>query len=296
MVESGKSVPERDDVTGTQTTQHEWDGITELDTPPAPLVVVDFLHHDRLGHRLYDRLPRLGHWSLRRPRACWVYSSRMELAQTIEDHEAGRADITARIAAADFAQIKSDSELDDFAQAGGAAVFRTYCSQCHGAGGAGAPGYPNLRDDDWLWGGSHDDIYLSILHGIRWSENDETRDSVMPAFGTDEILDNAQIAAVAGHVLSLSGAGSTNEEGAEIYAENCAACHGDGGEGVYELGAPRLSDAIWLYGGDREDVIRTITYSRAGAMPAWNTRLTEAEIKQGDTLRAQPGGGRVSQK
>ncbi|MDH3667082.1 MAG: cytochrome-c oxidase, cbb3-type subunit III [Paracoccaceae bacterium] len=273
------AVPERDELTGTETTQHEWDGITELDTPLPRWWLWTFYITIIWGIGYTIAYPA---WPLVTSATEGVlgYSSRMQLAETIEAHEASRQEITQRVGKADFSEIEADTELDDFAQAGGAAIFRTYCSQCHGAGGAGAPGYPNLRDDDWLWGGAHEDIYLTIRNGIRWAENEETRDSAMPAFGADEILDDAQIAAVADHALSLSGAGEASAEGAEIYAENCAACHGDNGEGVRELGGPKLSDGIWLYGGEREDVIRTITYSRAGAMPSWDTRLTEAEIKQ----------------
>ena len=279
MADQRNTVPERDEITGTQTTQHEWDGITELDTPLPRWWLWTFYLTIIWGIGYMIAYPA---WPLVTSATKGVlgYSSRMELAQTIEEHTASRQDITARVATAGFAEIAADSDLDDFAQAGGAAVFRTYCSQCHGAGGAGAPGYPNLRDDDWLWGGTHEDIYLSIRNGIRWAENEDTRDSAMPAFGADDILDSGQIAAVADHVLSLSGAASANQDGAEIYAENCAACHGDTGEGLRDLGAPKLSDGIWLYGGDREDVIHTITFSRAGAMPAWNSRLTGAEIKQ----------------
>ncbi len=273
------AAPERDELTGTETTQHEWDGITELDTPLPRWWLWTFYITIIWGIGYTIAYPA---WPLVTSATEGVlgYSSRMQLAETIEAHEASRQEVTERVGKADFSEIEADTELDDFAQAGGAAIFRTYCSQCHGAGGAGAAGYPNLRDDDWLWGGTHEDIYLTIQNGIRWAENDDTRDSAMPAFGVDEILDDAQIAAVADHALSLSGAGEANAEGAEIYAENCAACHGDNGEGVRELGAPRLSDGIWLYGGDREDVIRTVTNSRAGAMPAWDTRLSEAQIKQ----------------
>jgi cytochrome c oxidase cbb3-type subunit 3 len=177
-------------------------------------------------------------------------------------------------------EIAADADLAQFARAGGAAVFRTNCSQCHGSGATGSKGYPNLQDDDWLWGGTAEDIRLSIAHGIRFEEDEDTRLSEMPAFGRDEILTREEIAAVADHVLSLSGQAGATEEGRTIFADNCGACHGENGEGEQALGAPNLGNAIWLYGGDRDTVIATITNSRAGVMPAWAHRLSEAQIKQ----------------
>jgi len=152
-------------------------------------------------------------------------------------------------------------------------------------------GYPNLQDDDWLWGGTAEEIRLTIAHGIRFDKDEDTRLSEMPAFGRDEILAKAEIAAVADHVLSLSGQAGASEEGRAIFADNCAACHGENGEGTQELGAPNLANAIWLYGGDRETVIATITNSRAGVMPAWAHRLSAAQIKQVALFVHDLGGG-----
>ena len=198
---------------------------------------------------------------------------------------------TDRIAALEMAQIAADQDLARFARAGGAAVFHNYCSQCHGAGATGAKGYPNLQDDDWLWGGTAEDIRQTIAHGIRFADDEETRLSEMPAFGRDEILGRGEIAAVADHVLSLSGQAGANEAGRAIFADNCAACHGENGEGTQEPGAPNLADAIWFYDGDRDTVIATIANSRAGVMPAWAHRLSEAQIKQVALFVHDLGGG-----
>jgi len=281
---------ERDEVTGTETTGHDWDGIKELDTP----------------------LPRWWLWTLY---ACIVwgigytiaypawplvasttqgvlgYSSRAELHAAVADHAEGQKIYTDRIAAMEMDAIAADEDLAQFARAGGAAVFRTNCSQCHGSGATGSKGYPNLQDDDWLWGGTAEDIRLTIAHGIRFTEDDDTRVSEMPAFGRDEILTKAEITAVADHVLSLSGQGSTTEEGRAIFADNCAACHGENGEGQPALGAPNLGDAVWLYGGDPDTVIATITRSRAGVMPAWAHRLSESQIRQVALYVHDLGGG-----
>lgn len=281
---------EKDAETGTETTGHEWDGIKELDTP-LPLWWLYTLYATIVWGVIYTiAYPA---WPLISSATAGVlgYSSRGELAGIIADHDQANAGIVARVASADFGDIASDAELDDFARAGGAAVFRTYCSQCHGAGAAGAKGYPNLLDDDWLWGGSHEAIYETLNVGIRWAQNDETRDSAMPAFGRDGLLEDAEIHQVADYVLSLSGIGEASGDGAEIFADNCAACHGDNGEGIAEMGAPNLADAIWLYGGDKATVVETITNSRAGVMPAWSDRLSTSELKQVAHYVHSLGGG-----
>lgn len=267
-----------DKITGTATTQHEWDGIQELDTPLPRWWLITFYITIVWGVLYTIAYPA---WPLVTSATEGIlgYSSRAEVAAAIDAHAASNADISDRIATTDFASIATDADLDSFAQAGGAAVFRTYCAQCHGAGAAGAKGYPNLIDDDWLWGGTPEDIAHTLRHGIRWEADDDTRYSQMPAFG-DGILSNDEIEAVADYVLSLSSATPSSEIGAEIYADNCAACHGDTAEGDREMGAANLADAIWLYGSDRSTVIESVANARFGVMPSWNTRLTESEIRQ----------------
>ena len=270
---------EIDQATGQEVKGHSWDGIAELDTPLPRWWLWTFYATIVWGVIYTIAYPA---WPLVSSATAGVlgYSSRAEVAQSINAQQVANAEIIARVANADFAEIASDNDLDGFSKAGGAAVFRTYCSQCHGAGAAGAKGYPNLIDDDWLWGGTPEDIAYTLRHGIRWDEDDDTRYSEMPAFGRDGILDKSQIGHVADHVLSFSGKVETSDAGAGIYADNCAACHGDTGLGDPEQGAPNLADAIWLYGSDRATVIETITNSRYGVMPAWSTRLSEAQIKQ----------------
>lgn len=270
---------EIDQATGQEIKGHEWDGIAELDTP-LPRWWLWTLYATIVWGVLY--MIAYPAWPMITSATTGVlgYSSRAEVADSIIAQEQANAEIIARVANAEFSAIASDADMDSFAKAGGAAVFRTNCSQCHGAGAAGAKGYPNLIDDDWLWGAGPDQIAYTVRHGIRWDEDDETRYSEMPAFGDDEILSTAEIGQVADYVLSLSGKATATLQGAEIFADNCAACHGDGGEGMEDQGAPNLADAIWLYGSGRETVVETITHSRYGVMPAWSTRLTEAQIKQ----------------
>jgi cytochrome c oxidase cbb3-type subunit 3 len=281
---------ERDDFTGTETTGHEWDGIKELDTP-LPRWWLWTLYATIVWGIAYSiAYPA---WPLisTTTQGLLGYSSRGDLHAALAEHAESQKVYTDRIAAMEMAEIAADQDLAQFARAGGAAVYRNYCSQCHGSGATGAKGYPNLQDDHWLWGGTAEDIRLTIAHGIRFDEDDDTRLSEMPAFGRDEILGKEEIATVADHVLSLSGQAGANEEGRTIFADNCAACHGENGEGMQELGAPNLTDAIWLYGGDRDTVIATITNSRAGVMPAWAHRLGEAQIKQVALFVHGLGGG-----
>ena len=189
--------------------------------------------------------------------------------------------------------LAGDATLASYAVSSGAAVFRTYCSQCHGSGAAGAVGYPNLLDDDWLWGGDIENIHLTIAHGIRNEDDDDARYSQMPAFG--DLLEEEEIAQVANYVMTLSGAepqdATLAAAGAELFADNCSACHGEAGLGDIEQGAPNLADAIWLYGGDYDTLVETVTYSRYGVMPPWNQRLSEAQVRAVALYVHQLGGG-----
>ena len=161
-------------------------------------------------------------------------------------------------------------------------------------GAAGAVGYPNLLDDDWLWGGSIEDIHYTVTHGIRNEDDWDARYSAMPAFGRDELLEPEQIDAVVNYVMSLSGTpqdASLVEEGAVVFEENCVSCHMEDGTGDREQGAPNLTDAIWLYGGDYETIHETVENARFGVMPNWGERLSEAQIRAVATYVHQLGGG-----
>lgn len=272
---------EVDELSGTDTTGHTWDGIKELDTPLPRWWLWTFYGTIiwAIGYTIaFPAWPLVSEAT----KGVLGYSSRGSLAAALEEHQAAQRVYTDKIAALDLDQISNDQELMQFAQSGGAAIFRTYCAQCHGAGAAGVQGagYPNLQDDDWLWGGTREDIYTTLRHGIRYDADEDTRVSQMPAFGKDEILTPEEIDAVADYVLSLSGGGAASEEGATIFADNCAACHGEDGTGDQSVGAPNLTDQIWLYGGEKETVVETITNSRGGVMPAWSARLRDDQIKQ----------------
>ena len=288
-----------DEVTGTETTQHEWDGIKELNTPLPRWWLWTFYATIVWALAYTVFYPA---WPMLTQATAGVlgYTNRGALNEALEEHKAEQQQYVDRIAEMDLAAIREDPELLQFARAGGAAVYRTNCVQCHGAGAAGvqAAGYPNLQDDAWLWGGTPEAIYTTIAHGIRNEDDPNARMSQMPAYGEDGILTEEQIATVADYVLTLSGSGGEmTEAGKEIYDVNCAACHGPDGGGMTMMGAPALNDQVWLYGGSRERVIETVTYSRYGVMPAWNAEvrggfgLSDAQIKQAALYVHGLGGG-----
>jgi cytochrome c oxidase cbb3-type subunit 3 len=218
------------------------------------------------------------------------------VAEEIARVEEANAPINSKLASVELGDIAGDPELNGFAQNAGGAVFRTWCAQCHGSGAAGAKGYPNLLDDDWLWGGAIEDIHTTISVGVRNPEIDEDweRQSEMPAFGRDELLEEGDIDAVVNYVMSLSGTAadaSMVDHGAEVYMDNCASCHGEDGTGDRMQGAPNLTDAIWLYGGDYDTLKETVWNARYGVMPSWKDRLSEAEIRAVATYVHGLGGG-----
>ena len=277
-----------------ETTGHEWDGITELDTPMPRWWLWTFYLTIIWGIIYMILYPA---WPMIKGATPGLlgYSSRAEVQADIDAVNVENAPLDAKIVSLDLAAIADDAEVGNYAISGGGAVFRTFCIQCHGAGAAGAVGYPNLLDDDWIWGGDIETIYATISHGIRADEDDDTRLSDMPVFG-DDYLSNDEIAQAAQFVLSLSG-NATDEtllaEGAVVYEDNCAACHGEQGLGDRDVGAPNLADAIWLYGGDLAAVTDTITNSRGGVMPAWSAegRLTESQLRQVAVYVHELGGG-----
>ena len=283
---------EVDQVSGTETTGHEWDGIKELNTPLPRWWLWTFYACCLWALAYWIVMPA---WPLISSHTEGVlgYSSRAKLADSMAAARAAQSEYLGRIEQASLEQITADRELLDFALAGGESAFAVNCSQCHGLGAAGYTGYPNLNDDDWIWGGTLEAISHTIHYGIR-SDHEETRFNQMPAYGADEILDRGQINDVTEYVLSLSGSETdpaAAARGSEIFAEQCSACHMEDGTGNYELGAPNLTDAIWLYGGDKADIIETITYSRAGMMPPWTERLDDTTIKQLTVYVHSLGGG-----
>jgi len=284
---------ERDEVSGTETTGHEWDGIKELNTPLPKWWINTFYLTIiwAIGYWiLYPAWPMINDAT----KGFLGYSSRAELAETMAGVRAEKAVYVNQINEASLEGIQSDPELLKFAVAGGRSSFSVNCSPCHGSGAQGAPGYPNLNDDVWIWGGTLDDIYTTLAHGIRSPSDDETRISEMPNFGADEILSDEEIADTTAYVLSLSGLehnAAAAERGQTLYEDNCSFCHGEDGGGDQSVGAPALNDAIWLYGRSEKEITAQLTRARHGVMPAWSGRLDDATIKQLAIYVHSLGGG-----
>lgn len=279
-----------DDATKTETMGHEWDGIEELNTPLPRWWLYTFYAciAFAVGYAvIYPSVPLLHGGT--HGTAGWT--SRGEFAADMQAQAARRAPILAALAATPIEDLAHNPDLMRQAVAGGRAAFKVNCVQCHGAGAAGGVGYPNLNDDDWLWGGTLTDIQQTLTHGIRYPGDDQTRTSLMPSFGHDRILTPAQVQDVAAHVRSLSGLEPANPRGAALFAVNCVACHGSDGKGGRPFGAPDLTDRIWLYGGGHEQVVGSITNAHAGVMPAWGQRLDPVTIKMLAAYVHSLGGG-----
>lgn len=289
--------PVKGDEVGT--TGHSWDGIEELNNPMPRWWLWTFYATIIWGALYTIAYPAWPGITGASP-GLLGYSTRAEVVEQIAEVDARLAPINEKLATVELTQIAADPELLSYAVSAGAAVFRAQCSQCHGSGAAGAKGYPNLLDNDWLWGGDIEAIHFTVTHGIRNANSDEARFSLMPAFGRDALLETPQIEAVVNYVMSLSGTpqdATTVAEGAVVYAENCASCHGEAAEGNRDLGAPALNDAIWLYGGDYATLMDTVINARAGVMPAQSAvyrpaqGLSEYEIRAVATYVHSLGGG-----
>ncbi len=285
---------EVDEHTGTATTGHSWDGIKELNTPLPRWWVWTFYATIfwAIGYFIvYPAWPTLTGYT----RGVFNYSSRAQLQNDLADLRAARGEKAAQLASASLSQIESDPSLLAFARALGRTAFGDNCAACHGTGAAGAKGFPNLNDDDWLWGGTLDQIRTTIKYGVR-SGHKQAHEGNMLAFGRDGILKSNEIVTVANYVRSLSGLPVRKDvsldAGKKLFADNCASCHGDAGKGNQELGAPNLSDKIWLYGSDEDTIIETITNGRGGVMPTWEGRLDAATINALTVYVHTLGGGK----
>ena len=282
-----------DVVTGTPTTGHVWDGIRELNTPlPRWWLWLFYLTIVwSIGYWiLYPAWPLLSTST----QGLLGWHTRSALVADLDELKRERGPMMERLASASLDEIGSDPQLLDFARGQGRVAFADNCAPCHGAGGGGAKGYPNLNDDDWLWGGKLADIEQTIRHGVR-AGDDKGRQGNMPAFGRDNILKSNEISAVADFVRSLSGlpveATSDLTLGKKVFADNCAVCHGAEAEGNRELGAPNLADKIWFYGSDKGTIVHGVQNGRGAVMPSWIGRLNESTLKALTVYVHTLGGG-----
>lgn len=288
-------IHERDAVTGTSTTGHEWDGIKELNTP-LPKWWINLFYICivwSIGYWIvYPAWPLVSSYT----KGLFGYSSRAEVAQELADLKTRRGAQAAGLEKATLEEIKKSSELSRIALAQGKAAFGDNCVPCHGVGGVGGKGYPNLIDDEWIWGGTLAEIEQTLQHGIRWAQNDQTRVGDMMAFGKQGLLKKDEIETVVEYVRSIAKLDTDPKanlaKGKELFAANCASCHGDEGKGNKDVGAPNLTDAIWLYGSDRAALYDTVYNGRMGAMPAWGGRLDAVTIKSLTVYVHSLGGGK----
>lgn len=284
-----------DQHSGIETTGHEWDGIKELNNPaPRWWLWVFFITCIwAFGYWvIYPAWPTFSEEHARGgTKGSLEWTQYKQLSEAQQEITARKTAYLEKFRKSSFDAILNNPELYNFAIAGGKAAFKNHCATCHGTGGEGSKGYPNLNDDDWLWGGTVDAIYHTINVGAR-STHDESRTSSMPAF--DTMLTPQEIQTIAQYVFSMSTQQPSDQstKGAHLYQEHCAACHGSDGKGNTELGAPNLADHIWLYSkGDIADIMAQIQAPKHGTMPAWNTRLDNDTIRQLAIYVHELGGG-----
>lgn len=280
-----------DEISGVETTGHEWDGIRELNNPMPRWWVYTFYATILWGIGYAIAYPS---WPLLTEATKGVlgYSSRAEVSAQLADARAAQTGNMERIASSTVDEIIADPQLRQFAIAAGASAFKVNCAQCHGSGAAGSEGFPNLNDDDWLWGGGPEELHQTIAHGVRHAGDDETRVSEMPSFS--DMLTQDELRQTAAYVASLTGTPSDTglvEPGKQLFAENCVSCHGVDATGSREFGAPNLADAIWLKGSGEQAIIDQMKAPKHGVMPAWLPRIGDTTVKQLAVFVHSLGGG-----
>ncbi|HRJ69532.1 MAG TPA: cytochrome-c oxidase, cbb3-type subunit III [Beijerinckiaceae bacterium] len=286
---------EKDAVTGTSTTGHEWDGIKELNTPLPKwwlqlfyiTIIWSFAYFV-----VYPSWPLVSSYT----KGVFGWSSRAAVEEDLAALRKRRGEQAAALEKASLDDIRKSPDMSRIALAQGKAAFGDNCAPCHGNGGVGGKGYPNLIDDEWIWGGKLDDIHTTITNGIRWTANNDTRLSDMVGFVKQGMLKKDEADAAIEYVRSIAkldvAQGADLAKGKKVFADTCSSCHGDDGKGKPEVGAPDLTDAIWLFGSDRQSMTETVYNGRAGVMPAWTGRLDPVTIKALTVYVHTLGGGK----
>lgn len=278
------SVVHRDPHSGYMTTGHEWNGITELNTPVPRVVIFFVILTHLIALLIWILLPA---WPLGRTYTEGVlgYDQRVAVTQDLQRADAGREDWSKKMEKASFAEVQADPKLMRVVRETGKGLFGDNCAACHGRDARGHPGFPNLMAKSMIWGSDPAAIVETIGVGVN-SAHPQSRVSQMPSFGRDKILAEPDIEKVAAYVRSLSQREVVNatppatlKAGKELFATNCSPCHGDDAKGKPEMGAPNLSDTVWLYGGDAATVKQTLWGGRTGHMPTWESRLSAVQRK-----------------
>lgn len=278
------AVEERDPHSGYLTTGHEWNGIKELNRP-VPWPVWFFLFAAFLFSLVWWVL--MPAWPIGETYTHGILEvdQRKTVTEKLIAARARQEEVLSRIATLDFAEIRNDAELMSYAVQTGQTLFGDNCAVCHGTSATGGPGYPDLVDQAWLWGGEDEDIAETIRVGIN-ADHPDSRISQMMAFGRDGLLESTDISDVVSYVRTISGQADEDDRrlgdalrGKDIFADNCASCHGEEGRGETDLGAPDLTDGFWIYGGDRQSVRKTVFNGRTGHMPSWEGRFEPHTIR-----------------
>jgi cytochrome c oxidase cbb3-type subunit 3 len=277
-------VNERDPVSGRETTGHEWNGIEELDTP-VPRGVLMFLIVTHVWAIAWWFL--VPSWPLGTTYTKGVLGidQKTTVEAQVAEAQRDRAVWMTRLGTEPYDAILADEALMQTVRDTGRQLFGDNCAACHGQDGKGRANYPDLTDDDWLWGGGPQLIEQTMRVGIN-TRHPETRIGQMPAFGRDEMLDREQVQNVAAYVYSLTHPDYSTPErveritaGREVFVTTCVPCHGENAQGKLDVGAPNLTDPYWVYGGDLDTIIASVHGGREGHMPTWDERLTTAEIR-----------------
>lgn len=265
---ANRKVAVRDDADPeNKTTGHVYDGIEEYDNPLPKWWFYLFIGTIVFSVFYLMLYPGLGNWKGYFPfyeEGHWTSVRQLEEQQqkALAQHETSYGV---------YSEMSVEELADDpRAMKMASRIYANNCAVCHGADAGGALGFPNLTDNDWLYGGSPENIKYTLVNG---------RQAAMPGWST--VLGETGINTVTQYVLSLSGAdhdASLVEAGAKIYASNCAACHGADAKGNYAVGAPNLTDDIWLYEGTPAGIRQTLRQGRNGVMPAQQNRLREDKI------------------
>lgn len=255
---TAKRRPGQQAESSTETTGHEWDGISEYNSPLPKWWLNLFYLTIAFSFAYLVLYPGLGSWA----------GTKRWSSTAQHDADAAAADAKLATVFGAYAGVSpADLVEDPQALKLGASVFAHNCVTCHGADARGAKGYPNLTDQDWLWGGQADTVLATILDG---------RQAAMPPMAA--VIGEANVAAVAVYVQSLSGISTDSglaAAGKVHFQTVCAACHGPDGKGNPLLGAPNLTDQVWLYGSDFATITETIRNGRNGKMPAHRALLGE---------------------
>lgn len=251
------------DSSAEKTTGHVWDeDLTEYNKPLPLWWVGLFVGSIVFGIGYLVVYPGLGAYA-----GAIGWTSAKEHDRDVADADAKTAEVLATFHDRSIADLGNDPK----ALAIGHNVFANNCIACHGSAARGGPGFPNLTDGDWLFGGDADTVVATITNG---------RAGVMPPWGT--VIGDDGVENVANYVLSLSGAShdaAKAQVGKTQFMTMCIACHGGDGKGNTVIGAPNLTDNIWLYGGDLASVEATIRNGRRGEMPAWGKALGPDRVR-----------------